>query len=238
MEDRVVSIYQPNYLPPMHYIGRILQSDVFVLLDDVQLNRRVGQTRAYVGGSNGKVMLSVPILGGSRVMLDEALCADTGWQEQHIKTLKGLYGYKESNAIKWIDWVSSHISDHRYRDKFSVLCSNMLKDVLEYLGWEGRYVVATEDTLVIESKGVDPSKRMLEITKQMGGTTYLCGGEAAENYLNTFDFEHNGVAIEVQNWKPIEYEQRSKKFLPNLSIIDGLIMLSQEELKKMFKGGL
>lgn len=239
MERKIVSIYQPCYLPPMHYIERVLQSDVFVLLDDVQLNRRVGQTRAHVAGKQGKVTLTVPVAGGNRVMLDEAQFLDNGWEQKHIRTLKGLYGYKEgSKAKEWIDKIEEIMKIGIARDRlFSPFCDDLLRVVLDYLGWQGQYIVASKDKLVSGTKGVDPSTRMLEITKVLGGTDYLCGAKAAEQYLNLDEFEQNGVNVLVQNWKPREYKQKCKTFEPNLSIVDGLIMLSPEELLESLIGG-
>ncbi len=109
--------------------------------------------------------------------------------------------------------------------------------MLDYLGWQGQYIVASKDELVSGTKGIDPSTRMLEITKIFGGTDYLCGAKAAEQYLNLDEFEQNGVNVLVQNWKPREYKQKCKTFEPNLSIVDGLIMLSQEELLESLIGG-
>ena len=95
MGTKVVSIYQPCYLPPMHYVARIMASDVFVLLDDVQLNRKVGQSRAKVVGPLGWQTLTVPLAGGNRVMLDEVKSDGYKWVRTHMNALKSVYGFKE-----------------------------------------------------------------------------------------------------------------------------------------------
>ena len=236
MGSKIVSIYQPNYLPPLHYIDRIMNSDVFVLLDDVQLNRRVGQAKANIAGRQGKITLTVPIAGGNRVMLNEAQWVDDGWREKHIRTLKTAYGYKEgTRAHKYISWVERKLTwCSGYSRSFSWLCDTMLRDILAELGWSGEYYVASRDEVIRSTKGIDPSSRMLEITSALGGTTYLCGEVAAKQYLDLDEFKKRGIDVAVQRWKPPVYEQRCKEFHPNLSVIDALIMVGPQQVVSMF----
>lgn len=236
MGSKVVSIYQPNYLPPLHYIDRIMNSDVFVLLDDVQLNRRVGQAKAHIAGRQGKITLTVPIAGGNRVMLNEAQWVDDGWREKHIRTLKTAYGYKEgTRAHKYISWVERKLTwCSGYSRSFSLLCDTMLRDILAELGWSGEYYVASKDEVISSTKGIDPSSRMLEITSALGGTTYLCGEVAAKQYLDLDEFKKRGIDVVVQRWKPPVYKQRCKEFQPNLSVIDALIMVGPQQVVSMF----
>ncbi len=235
MGTKVVSIYQPCYLPPMHYVARIMASDVFVLLDDVQLNRKVGQSRAKVVGPQGWQTLTVPLAGGNRVMLDEVKSDGYKWVRKHVNALKSVYGYKEGTKAKeWIDWLGFRLGYAEKRELlFSPMCDMLLRGVLEYLGWEGKYVIASKDSAVSATRGGDPSDRMLKITQVVGGTSYLCGEVAANEYLDKKSFAQAGVDLLVQDWKPTPYEQRAETFHANASIFDGLVMVPKDELKRM-----
>ena len=86
------AVYQPGYFQPLHYYARMLSVDRFVLLDKAQLNRKVGQTHATVYGKGGTVQLTVPVMGGNRLSLDEAIPDyAAGWEQKHLATIRQLY---------------------------------------------------------------------------------------------------------------------------------------------------
>ena len=58
----IVSIHQPNYLPWMGLIHKILESDIFVVLDDVQLVRGKNfVTRSQIKTSGGPKWITIPV---------------------------------------------------------------------------------------------------------------------------------------------------------------------------------
>lgn len=58
----VLSGHQPNYLPYPGLIGKILHSDKFIYVSNVQLEKKSWQNRNRIKGANGEIMLSVPVL--------------------------------------------------------------------------------------------------------------------------------------------------------------------------------
>ncbi len=62
MMGLTIAIHQPNYLPWMGYFYKMLNSDVFVLLDNVQCPKSSPAARNYIKGKDGKrVLLSVSV---------------------------------------------------------------------------------------------------------------------------------------------------------------------------------
>jgi hypothetical protein len=49
-----------------------MNSDVWVMLDDVQLNKRMGQSRFSLKVNGQLHMISIPISGGNRVKISDA----------------------------------------------------------------------------------------------------------------------------------------------------------------------
>ena len=56
-----VSINQPGYLPWMGFFKRIISSDIFVFLDDVQYIKKDWQNRNKIRISQGWQWLTVPV---------------------------------------------------------------------------------------------------------------------------------------------------------------------------------
>ena len=170
-------------------------------------------------------------------MLNEAMFPDFKWAVKHIRTLTSLYGYQDGGLNKyWITWLEQHfLNVERSGLGFSTLCNNMIQDILNYLGWDGAYHVASLEPELADTVGMEASTRMLELTLRLCGTTYLCGEVAAKEYLNHEAFLRSNVSVQIQNWKPSLYSQKTEKFYPNVSIFDGLVMVPRNELVQMLK---
>lgn len=102
------SIYQPQYFPRLHYINRVIDSDVFVLLSSAQYTRamthelpdggrerrKTFQSHTPIKQHDGERLLTVPILSTGR-RSSIAQCRTDGaqrWREQHLKALRAAYG--------------------------------------------------------------------------------------------------------------------------------------------------
>ena len=57
----IVAINQPGYLPWMGFFKRIMYSDIFVFLDDVQYLKKDWQNRNKIRTSQSWMWLSVPV---------------------------------------------------------------------------------------------------------------------------------------------------------------------------------
>jgi hypothetical protein len=55
----LLAAYQSRYIPQLHYFNRIISSDVFVILDDVQYSRGDLINRTLIDGSR---FLTVPVI--------------------------------------------------------------------------------------------------------------------------------------------------------------------------------
>ena len=67
----VVAINQPGYLPWSGFFKRIMASDVFVFLDDVQYSRGDWDNRNKIRTSEDSMWLTVPILNKSGKLINQ-----------------------------------------------------------------------------------------------------------------------------------------------------------------------
>lgn len=93
---------QPQYFPRLHYFNRILNSDVFMVRDDVQFVRKHKYPDGHNGPSfqahtpikeaSGIYLLSVFIKhDGLRPIYQTVVSSDLSWKDEHLNTLKYAY---------------------------------------------------------------------------------------------------------------------------------------------------
>ena len=61
-----VSIMQPTCLPWVGYFKMIIESDLFIFLDDVQFERRSFQSRNKILLNNQEKLISIPVFKTNR----------------------------------------------------------------------------------------------------------------------------------------------------------------------------
>jgi hypothetical protein len=227
-----ICIYQPNIFPPLHYFNRIMNSDVWVMLDDVQLNRKVGQTRFSLKVNDKEHTITVPLLGGNRVMINDAAIPYSHWTAKLQKTLEHAYGrspFYEIVRTVAIEYIELH---RRKNTDFKPFCEQFSSDMLRVLGWQGDVISSTG-----LAEHLKASERMAEIAYLLKGTHYVCGNEGFQQYLNLDHFQSRKLTIMVQEWKCPEYPQSKGVFVQNLSILDLIANVGLDRAKELLVSG-
>ena len=100
------TVYQPQYLPRLHYLNRVLDAETFIVLDSAQFTRKLkhhGPDGAVVHPSyqahtpirlaKGRHLLTVPVRhGGARRPLTQTRTADREqWAATHLRSLHSGY---------------------------------------------------------------------------------------------------------------------------------------------------
>ena len=62
----IVGIHQPEYLPWLGFFDKISQSDIFVMLDNVQYEKNYFQNRNRIRIQSGWAWLTVPVMTKKR----------------------------------------------------------------------------------------------------------------------------------------------------------------------------
>lgn len=230
MKETIVSIHQPAYFPRLHYFARIMSSDVFILLDDVQLSRKGDQARTHLVSKDGLIRLSVPLTGSHKVLLNEVDYANYHWIVKHKKSFRSIYGNRSPFWIDMITWFLDNVGENNI--KFSEMCEMFIKYMVNVFDWKGTLYVSSKDKELHSTQGLPPQERVLKLTQLVGGTVYQCGESAFNNYMEEDLFLNAGVDIKIQNWKPFVYPQLNKEFIPNASVVDALLMTDDEDLVK------
>ena len=85
---------QPTYLPWIGYFKMMQESDLFILLDDVQFDKRSFQQRNQILINKKKNFLTVPVFSKGKFdqkINEVKIKNDLPWYQDHIKTIKMNY---------------------------------------------------------------------------------------------------------------------------------------------------
>ena len=210
-----VTIHQPSYLPWIPFLEKGLQSDVYVMLDNVQFEKNSEQNRNRIKSAQGELWLTVPVSRQSDTPISEVVIPpeQRGWNRKHRRAIEDNY-----RKAPHFDAVGPPLLEILDRPWERLADLNLAVDrlFLDMAGFTGRVVRASE----LSVPGTN-WERILGICQKLGAKRYL-SGVGGRDYLNLPAFESAGVEVLFQNYQHKEYPQLFPKigFLPRLSAVD------------------
>lgn len=229
MSAKTITIHQPQYLPWVPYFDKILRSDVFVILDNVQFQKNGLQNRNQIKTVNGVTWLTVPVQHSFGQAISETKIADQKQVHKHLKTIEMAYK-KSPYYAEIIELVRPVIeADHTF---LSNLNCELLGNFLGYLEYKGDVIKASE--LGVTGKGSD---LVLNICKTLNADVYISGA-GGKDYMKLEDFENSNIKVVFQEYKNVEYPQlfQEQGFVRDLSILDLLFNNGKESIGFIEKG--
>ena len=230
LENKVLSLMQPTYIPWLGYFNLIKNSDEFVIYTTTQLNKRSWQTRNRIKSSNGNIMLSIPIrktLKRDDIIIKDAKVENKfNWQEKHLKSIKQSY-----SKAPFFDEVYPLIQDVLMK-KSDYLIDYSIPIILcfiEKLNITTRILFS--DQIQYEGK---KDKALISICKQRKATTYLSVIGAKDYILREENlFSKSGIKLQWSDFNHPHYKQFFGAFESHLSIIDSIFFNGFENVKNM-----
>tara|TARA_B110000046_G_scaffold183849_1_gene220906 strand:- start:1162 stop:1872 length:711 start_codon:yes stop_codon:yes gene_type:complete len=226
---KIVAIHQPNFFPWLGYFDKIVSSDLFVFLDDVQF-----QQKGSCWGNRVKLLIagapkwiSAPIIRKSSLPKYNEIVFDENqpWRWKMKKTLVANY----SKTPFYLE-VSELIEDilNQKTDNLTEFNIYMIKSILRFLDYESTELVKSSALFLSSSS----TQRLIDIVKAVGGNSYLAGG-GAQGYQEDQLYKEQGVGLIYQNYQHPQYQQNSHEFVPGLSIIDALMNVGKDEVRSL-----
>ena len=226
----IASIHQPAYLPWLGYFHKILHSDVFVLLDTVQLEKNGFVNRNRVWTAGGVQWLTVPVcMKGhmNRPIAEMRINQDDPWRRKHVRTLEAAYA-KRPHYGRYAGEVRSAIEGAG--DSLADFLGGMLSYFLDAIGMKEKRILRASDLRPEGSR----SALLLDICRKVGADAYLSGA-GGRGYLDAELFERAGVGVVNQEFRHPEYEQGWEGFEPNLGVVDALFNRGGEAVLEMLR---
>lgn len=219
----IVAINQPGYLPWMGFFKRIMYSDIFVFLDNVQYLKKDWQNRNKIRTNQDWIWLSVPVKKNNFENLNKVeIDYSENWSAMHKKSIKYNYSKSEFFDDYW------PFFDQLFEKKFSRLIDlnmEIINYVIDVLGIKTKTILASE--LTVEGKKSDLN---LSICKTLNADVYLSGTLGAD-YIQVDDFQNNNIKVEFADYQHPIYPQCFDPFVPNMAIIDLLFNCGKESQK-------
>lgn len=207
-----VSIHQPVYLPWLGFFEKIISSEKFVFLDDVQYEKNGFQNRNKIRTSEGDMWLTVPVKAKSNTLLKNVeIDNSSNWMKKHSKSIMLNYSQSKFFDEYWPELTK--IYEKKYENLLEINIE-IIKFLLKKLEIKTETIFSSE--LKIIEKGSD---RIIEICKALDADTYI-SGIGGKEYLSKEDFFKNKINLKFQNFKHPIYQQAFVPFYSNMAAID------------------
>jgi len=210
--------HQPNYLPWLGFFDKIKRADVFIIEDNVQIERQGFTTRNRVLTADGVRWLSVPIEHVKKPLLIKdvriANKAEPRWSQKHWLTIK--HGY--CKAPYWRKFYK--FFEETYQTEWELLIDlnmHLIKGIMRFLNINTPLIMSSN----LEARGKKTELIMAQC-KEVGADVQLAGN-GCRNYIDAKLFEQNGIKLVFQDFvHPVYSQGTNRPFVPNLSVIDYL----------------
>lgn len=210
-----VSIHQPNFLPWLGFFDKINSSDLFVLLDDVQVSKEGFVTRNKIRTPQGWTWLTVPTDSKSGNINEVHAMTTPKWIRNTIQKIDSNYSDKRIKSIDTKHRLIKYLSDPSTSlAEFNI---RIIKLLCKSTGITTPIILSSD-----LNSGGSGSDRILNICEDVGADEYLSGIKGKE-YLTLENFAHSGIKVVFQDFHPPTYTQLFPGFESNLSAIDKLL---------------
>jgi hypothetical protein len=210
-----VSIHQPNYIPWLGFFDKIMNSDIYVIFDDVQYPRgKDFANRNQIKTNNGKLWLTIPIKDkGSLKKWNNIQYIDNGWKDKHLKNIESFYKKTKYFEKYYTELVKIFSSKHDYLIDLNV---DLIKFILQQLNIKTKIIYSSD--IETNKTGLD---KILHILNELNATHYISGtGDGSKRYIDEKEFSNNNIELIWQEYNHPKYKQLHGEFIPYLTILD------------------
>ena len=219
-----IGILQPGYLPWLGFFEQMHSTDLFVILDDVQYDKKSWRNRNKIRTKDGWIWLTVPVItkgAFSQKTKDVMINNDIPWQRKHLKSLET--NYKKASYYK--DYMV--FFQELYSKKWEYLVELDMA-IIQFIKEQLNITTKLTFSSSLEVSG-NKNEKILNICKKVGAAA-LYDGASAENFIDKNLFSKEGVALEFQQYNHPVYPQLFQPFIPYMSVIDLLFNCGQQSL--------
>ncbi|AVM75591.1 WbqC family protein [Magnetospirillum gryphiswaldense] len=209
-----VVCHQPDFVPYLGFFDRLLDADVFVILDDVQFLRRGWHHRDRIKTRDGADWLTLSVEKAPReTAIKDIRLADAanGWIDGNLNLLRANYA-----AAPHFATIMPQVEALYRRPAATLLELNMAFLDWAYGLFDLRPSVVLSSSLAVESTA---NQRLIDLVQAVGGDSYL-SGTGALDYLDPGVWCESGIKLTVQRFEHPCYSQLHGGFEPYLSCLD------------------
>lgn len=227
----ILSIHQPSYFPWIGLLHKIAKSDVYMVMDEVQLSDSGFQNRNLFLSPDGKEKF-LTIGFNKKGYLSRRFCdleiTQSDWQAKHLNTLKAYYG-----KYRFFAEVSSYI-EPIFLNEYSLLLNPVVESMrisMQILNIPTKIIYQHELQYDRETKKSD---LVLSLVKAVGADIYLAG-TGSKNYMQLDAFREQNIQVSFNQFFHPEYPQKyQRKFQPGISCLDLFFNVGIDKAREIF----
>lgn len=230
---KIVTGHQPNYLPYPGFFDKIIEADLFVLVDNTQFVKRgpFGWIhRNRIRTPDGWMWLTVPCITSGRFhqnIHEVEIANHEPWRRKHKKSIH--WHYKKAPYFDKYWTAIQQIYEQEW-EKLQPLSEAFLELFFEWLNIDTPVERAT--SLQVEGKSTE---YVIDLCQKTNADQYLSGIHGRD-YLEMEQFDDVGVELLFQDFSfPVYNQVYNDTFIPNLSILD-LLMNHGPESREILLG--
>lgn len=231
----ILSAHQPHFLPWASYFLKILRSDVFIILDDVQFRKNYFQNRCEILGigCKEKKWLTLPIKKNisSKLMIKEIPFSEKFQVNDILLKLESSYRGSPFFVEVYADLKNLlHSLDKNLCD-FNI---NTILWCMDILNIQTEVVISSSIRMPFEQ---NPTQKLINLCHHQNASSYL-SGPGGRNYMDLFLFKENKINVLWHDAADIDlsYDQYFSPFIPNLSILDMFFYVGYDRSAALLRG--
>lgn len=221
-----VSIMQPYLLPYIGYWQLLKASDCFVIYDDVNYIKRgwINRNRILINEAAG--MITLPLLQASqnRKINEIEIAPAAQWQRRMLMSLE--LAYRKAPFFDQVFPLLEQILTYESSNLAQFL-TYQIQRIASFMGLTTRIVPSSQ---IYANAHLTAQQRILDICRREGATRYI-NAQGGQALYQPAAFAKAGIELQFIVMQPLPYRQRSKVFIPHLSIIDALMAVGAGGIK-------
>lgn len=212
-----VALTQSSYIPWKGYFDLINMVDEFIIFDSVQYVKRSWRNRNYIKGSEGRLLLSIPVhfKHQQRQNIYDIVVADDRWRQKHWKSISINYNksrffqaFREPFETLYLGERTSSISQINYQ---------FIRAICHMLDIKTKITFDTEYHYKHETGNIETIIALL----QHADTDIFINGPTAQQYMSKEIFADHNIELQWMEYGNYpQYMQLHPPFEHHVSILD------------------
>ena len=223
-----IAIVQPHYLPWYGYFGLIENVDIFVILNDVQFEKRSWQNRNYIKSGNKKLLLTVDVKSKNKFKQSITDVEINNFPETTKKHLRAIeLNYKKAKYFNkyYPDLRTIYLKDHI---KLTDLNEDLIKKISNLLGIKTKII--NSSSLHLKTEELKKDLYLFRICEKLSAQTII-NPQGSEIYMNKSKiFLDQNIKVKYYKMNNFTYLQGNEDFISKLSILDILFNEGKESM--------
>jgi WbqC-like protein len=222
-----LAVMQPYFFPYIGYWQLVHAVNRFVIYDDVNYIKGgwINRNRILINGE--PTYITVPLHQPSpfKRICDTTLQPSSSWRDRQVKMVETTYRKAPRFAVVFP--VIERLIRHETESLPDYL-RHQLRTLSAFMGINTEFIPSSR---CYGNSNLLGQARILDICNLEGATVYInpLGGQELYDPGAFSDF---GIDLRFIVMRPFRYQQRSKAFVPYLSIIDALMAIGPIEIRQ------